>query len=323
MPSSSSPMLPARGMTRAQFLRLAAGVAAALVVGGRAKAKAKEQGESSGGAMLTRPIPSTQERLPVVGLGTYVGFDVPRDSAEYRRLPEVLRTLFEARGSVIDTSPMYGRAEAVTGELLAAAGLRSKAFVATKVWTHGRAEGIRQMQESMRLLQVERLDLMQVHNLVDWRVHLSTLRDWKAEGRVRYIGITHYTHGAYGELEAVMREAQFDFVQVNYSLDEAEAERRILPLAAERGMAVLINRPFGGGRVLRRLRDRPLPPWAAEIGATSWAQVLLKFVLSHPAVTCAIPGTGRPEHMADNVRAAIGTLPDAAFWKRHADSIGA
>ncbi|NMF96209.2 aldo/keto reductase [Aromatoleum toluolicum] len=308
-------------MTRAQFLRIAAGAAAALVVGGRAKAQVA--GESSGGAMPTRPIPSTQERLPVVGLGTHVGFDVQRDSAEYSRLPEVLRTLFDGGGSVIDTSPMYGRAEAVTGELLAAAGTRSKAFVATKVWTRGRAEGIRQMQESMRLLQVERLDLMQVHNLVDWRVHLATLRDWKAEGRVRYIGITHYTNGAYGELEAVMREAQFDFVQINYSLDEAEAERRILPLAAERGMAVLINRPFGGGRVLRRLRDRPLPPWAAEIGATSWAQVLLKFVLSHPAVTCAIPGTGRPEHMADNVRAAIGTLPDAAFWKRHVDSIGA
>ncbi|WP_246264527.1 aldo/keto reductase [Aromatoleum toluvorans] len=273
--------------------------------------------------MLTRPIPSTQERLPVIGLGTYVGFDVERDAEQYRRLPEVLRTLFEAGGSVIDSSPMYGRAEAVTGELLAAGGLHGKAFVATKVWTRGRAEGIRQMQESMRLLKVDSLDLMQVHNLVDWRVHLATLRDWKAAGRVRYIGITHYTDGAYGELEAVMREAQFDFVQVNYSVGEPEAERRILPLAADRGMAVLINRPFGGGRVLRRLRDRPLPPWAAEIGATSWAQVLLKFVLSHPAVTCAIPGTGRREHMADNVLAGTGRIPELAFWKRHLDSIGA
>lgn len=273
--------------------------------------------------MLTRPIPSTGERLPVIGLGTYVGFDVERDSEQYRRLPEVLRVMFEAGGSVIDSSPMYGRAEAVTGELLAAEGVRSKAFVATKVWIRGRAEGIRQMQESMRLLQVERLDLMQVHNLVDWRVHLATLRDWKAAGRVRYIGITHYTNGAYAELEAVMREAQFDFVQVNYSVAEPEAERRILPLAVDRGMAVLINRPFGGGRVLRRLSDRPLPPWAAEIGATSWAQVLLKFVLSHPAVSCAIPGTGRPEHVTDNVRAGMGMIPDVAFWKRRLDSISA
>ncbi|NMG45826.1 aldo/keto reductase [Aromatoleum toluvorans] len=308
-------------MTRAQFLRLAAAAAASLAMGGRGHAQG--QAGSSGDAMLTRPIPSTQERLPVIGLGTYVGFDVERDAEQYRRLPEVLRTLFEAGGSVIDSSPMYGRAEAVTGELLAAGGLHGKAFVATKVWTRGRAEGIRQMQESMRLLKVDSLDLMQVHNLVDWRVHLATLRDWKAAGRVRYIGITHYTDGAYGELEAVMREAQFDFVQVNYSVGEPEAERRILPLAADRGMAVLINRPFGGGRVLRRLRDRPLPPWAAEIGATSWAQVLLKFVLSHPAVTCAIPGTGRREHMADNVLAGTGRIPELAFWKRHLDSIGA
>lgn len=320
MRKSSSPRDPAAGMTRGQFLRLAAGAAAALIVGGRGHAQAPTG--SSGGKMLTRAIPATQERLPVIGLGTYVGFDVARDTERYRLLPEVLRALFAAGGSVIDTSPMYGRAETVTGELLAAAGSRDAAFVATKVWTRGRAEGIRQMQESMRLLRVERLDLMQVHNLVDWRVHLTTLREWQAEGRVRYTGVTHYTDGAYGELEAVMREARVDFVQVNYSVDEREAARRILPLAAERGMAVLINRPFGGGRVLRRLRERPLPPWAAEIGATSWAQVLLKFVLSHPAVTCVIPGTGRPEHMADNVRAGVAAIPEEAFWKRHLDSIG-
>lgn len=271
--------------------------------------------------MLTRPIPGTREMLPVIGCGTHIGFDVARDTDEYRRLPGVLQALFAAGGSVIDSSPMYGRAEAVAGELLAASGTRSKAFIATKVWTRGRAEGIRQMQESMRLLQVERLDLMQVHNLVDWRTHVATLRDWKAAGRIRYLGVTHYTAGAYGELEAVMRPERFDFLQINYSLDERDAERRILPLAAERGMAVLINRPFGGGGLLRRLRDRPLPPWAAEIGATSWAQLLLKFVLSHPAVTCAIPGTGRPEHMADNARAGTGAIPDAAFWKRHRASI--
>jgi aryl-alcohol dehydrogenase-like predicted oxidoreductase len=173
------------------------------------------------------------------------------------------------------------------------------------------------MEESLRRLQVERLDLMQIHNLVDWPTHLATLRDWKAAGRVRYLGVTHYTAGAYAELEAVMRAEPVDFVQINYSLDEREAERRILPLAAERGMAVIINRPFGGGGLLRRLRGRPLPPWAADIDASSWAQLLLKFVLSHSAVTCAIPGTSRPEHMADNALAGTGAIPGRDFWERH------
>ena len=305
-------------LTRGQFLRLAAGAAAALLVGSRAGAQSRT---APSAAMHVRPIPATGEMLPVIGCGTHQGFDVARDTDEYRRLPGVLQALFAAGGSVIDSSPMYGRAEAVAGELLAASSAHSKAFVATKVWTRGRTEGIRQMQESMGLLQVERLDLMQVHNLVDWRTHLATLREWKAAGRIRYHGITHYTAGAYDELEAVMRAERFDFLQINYSLDERDAERRILPLAAERGMAVLINRPFGGGGLLRRLRDRPLPPWAAEIGATTWAQLLLKFVLSHPMVTCAIPGTGRPEHMADNALAGTGEIPDAAFWKRHLTSM--
>jgi len=209
---------------------------------------------------------------------------------------------------------MYGRAEAVTGELLAAAGSHGKAFLATKVWTRGRAEGIRQMEESLRRLQVERLDLMQIHNLVDWKTHLATLREWKAAGRVRYLGVTHYTAGAYDALEAVMRAEALDFVQINYSADEREAERRILPLAAERGMAVIINRPFGGGGLLRRLRTRPLPAWAADIGCSSWPQVLLKFVLSHPAVTCAIPGSGNAAHMAENAAAGSGIIPPPEFW---------
>ena len=300
-------------MSRAEFLHLAAASAAGLILG--APAHAADRTPSP--AMHTRPIPATGEALPVIGCGTYVGFDVAPGSAEYQRLPGVLQALFGAGGAVIDSSPMYGRAEAVTGELLAAAGSRGKAFLATKVWTRGRAEGIRQMEESLRRLQVERLDLMQIHNLVDWQTHLATLRDWKAAGRVRYLGVTHYTAGAYDALEAVMRAEALDFVQINYSADEREAERRILPLAAERGMAVIINRPFGGGGLLRRLRERPLPPWAAEIGATSWAQVLLKFVLSHPAVSCAIPGTSRPEHMADNALAGTGTIPERSFWERH------
>lgn len=300
-------------LTRAEFLRLAAGSAAALMLGARAGTSFAAASSS----MQTRAIPVSGEALPVIGLGTYQGFDVAPGSPEYARLPGVLQALFAAGGSVIDSSPMYGRAETTIGELLAADDGRRKAFVATKVWTRGRNDGVRQMNDSLRLLRADPLDLMQVHNLVDWRTQLATLREWKAAGRVRYLGITHYNASAYHELADVMRAERLDFLQINYSLDERDAERRILPLAAERGMAVLINRPFGGGGLLRRLRDRPLPAWAAEIDAQSWAQLLLKFVLSHPAVTCAIPGTGRPEHMTDNAHAGFGQIPDAAFWRRH------
>ncbi|CAN7384424.1 aldo/keto reductase [Variovorax sp. LjRoot290] len=271
--------------------------------------------------MTTRPIPSTQEALPVIGCGTWMGFDVAAGSAEHQRLPGVLDALFAAGGKLIDSSPMYGRAEAVTGELLAAAGHRDNAFLATKVWTSGREAGIAQMAQSFQRLRTEHIDLMQVHNLVDWRTHLETLRGWQEQGRVRYLGITHYTSSAYAEVEAVLREQKLDFLQINYSLDAREAEQRLLPLAAERGVAVIANMPFGGGSLMRRLRGKPLPGWAAEIGCASWAQLSLKFVLSHPAVTCTIPGTSRPEHMADNAAAGTGGFPDAAFWQRHAHSI--
>lgn len=306
---------PQASMTRADFLRLVAASATGMILGGGSGSSMA----APSAAMQTRAIPASGEMLPVIGLGTYQGFDVAPGSTEYGRLPGVLQALFAAGGSVIDSSPMYGRAEATTGELLAAGNSRGKTFVASKVWTRGRAEGLRQMEESLRLLRADRLDLMQVHNLVDWRTHLNTLREWKAAGRIRYIGITHYSASAYDELAAVMRAERFDFLQINYSLDERDADRLILPLAAERGMAVLINRPFGGGGLLRRLRNQPLPAWAAEIGAESWAQLLLQFVLGQPAVTCAIPGTGRPEHMADNARAGSGHIPDAAFWRRHVE----
>lgn len=302
-------------MSRADFLRLAAGAAAGLLFGGRAVAAAP--------VMQRRPIPTSGESLPVIGLGTYRVFDVAPGSTEYARLPGVLEALFAAGGSVIDSSPMYGRAEETTGELLAAAGSRRQAFVASKVWVEGRDAGRRQMDASLRLLRAEPLDLMQVHNLVDWRNQLATLREWKQAGRIRYIGVTHYHASAYDELAAVLRAERLDFLQINYSLDEREAERSILPLAAERGLAVLINRPFGGGGLLRRLRDRPLPAWAAEIEATSWAQLLLKFVLGQPAVTCVIPATSRPEHMADNAAAGVGRIPEPAFWRRHADLLNA
>jgi diketogulonate reductase-like aldo/keto reductase len=263
-------------------------------------------------SMPTRPIPSSGEALPVVGLGTYINFDVSPGSAPYQALPKVLEALFAAGGAVIDSSPMYRRAEETTGELLAAGGSRARAFLATKVWTSGRDAGLAQMEQSFRLLRTPRIDLMQIHNLLDWRTHLPTLRQWKAAGRIRYLGITHYTASAYDAVEAVMKAEPLDFLQIIYALDDRGVEARLLPLAAERGVAVLVNMPFGGGGLLRRLRDRPLPGWAAEAGAASWAQLALKFVLAHPAVTCVIPGTGNPRYMAENAAAASGPrLTDA------------
>jgi diketogulonate reductase-like aldo/keto reductase len=264
--------------------------------------------------MRTRPIPSTGEPLPVIGCGTYVGFDRAPGSAGFAQLPAVLDALFDAGGRVVDSSPMYGKAEAAVGSLLADADAHGNAFIATKVWTTGRAAGIRQMENSLRLLRTERVDLMQVHNLVDCDSHLATLRQWKEAGRVRYVGITHYTSSAYAEVEEVLRRERLDFLQINYSAQEREAERRLLPLAQQRGVAVLVNRPFGGGGLLRRLHAKAVPAWAAEIGCTTWSQLLLKFALSHPAVTCAIPGSGSPEHMAQNALAGCGPEPDAAFW---------
>ncbi|UYN95092.1 MAG: aldo/keto reductase [Enhydrobacter sp.] len=292
-------------LSRAHFIQL--GVAGLLAGAARAQ---------SGELMHKRTIPSTGEALPIVGCGTWRTFDVGADPAARAPLAEVLRALFEAGGSVIDSSPMYGASEGVVGELLAAAGMRDKAFIATKVWTSGRDNGITQMRQSMRLLRAERIDLMQIHNLVDWRAHLPTLRAWKAEKRIRFLGITHYTDSAHAELEAVMRTEKWDFVQLNYAVDDRAVERRLLPLAAERGIAVIVNQPFGGGGLLRRLLPRPLPDWAGEIGCTSWAQLLLKFVLAHPAVTCVIPGTSRPQHMKDNVQAGFGGYPDAAQIRR-------
>ena len=302
---------PPRGFTRAEFLRLAGGVGAACLPGSDARGQQSEKA-----AMQTRTIPSSGEKLPVIGCGTWQTFDVGADAAARKKLASVLTTLFDTGGSVIDSSPMYGTSEDVAGSLVAELGARQKAFLATKVWTRGRDAGVRQIERSMQLLRTDRLDLMQVHNLLDWRIHLATLRDMKSRGRIRYLGVTHYTSGAYPELEAVMRSEKLDFIQVNYSADDRAAEDRILPLAAERGMAVLINLPFGGGGLLRRLRSRPLPQWAAEIDCQTWAQVLLKFILGNPAVTCVIPGTANPEHMGENAKAGFGAFLDEAQRKR-------
>nr|WP_314627193.1 aldo/keto reductase [uncultured Noviherbaspirillum sp.] len=301
---------------RARFLRLGAAVAAQLAL---APLHAQNTAPATPQRMQRRAIPSSGEQLGIIGCGTWQTFDVGSAAEDRKRLADVLRILFDAGGSVVDSSPMYGRSEAVTGDLLTQLDMHDRAFVATKVWTRGAAEGVRQMEESMRLLQHKRIELMQIHNLVDWRTHLKTLRAWKQEGRIKYLGITHYTESAFGELESIMRAEKLDFVQLNYSLDDRAAEARLLPLAAERGIAVLVNQPFGGGGLLRGLADRPLPAWAGEIGCASWAQVLLKYVVSHPAVTCAIPGTSKPQHMRDNVAAGMGVLPDAAMRRRMAE----
>ena len=305
------------GPSRAQLVRAGASLSLASILSPLVRGQTESTPK-----MTTRPIPSTGEALPVIGCGTYIGFDHAPGSPEYALLPGVVGALLDAGGKVLDSSPMYGRAEATTGELLAASGRRAEAFLATKVWTSGRAEGVRQMEASMRLLRAERIDLMQIHNLLDWRTHLATLRAWQEAGRIRYLGITHYTASAYAEVEAVLRAEKLDFLQINYALDDREAERRLLPLAAERGVAVIVNMPFGGGGLLRGLLGKPLPSWAAEIGCASWAQLLLKFVLSHPAVTCAIPGTRRREHMEDNVRAGFGSVPPPEFWRDKLATIG-
>jgi len=266
-------------------------------------------------ARLVSEIPSSGETVPFVGLGTWQTFDVA-DAAARGPIRNVLRRFVELGGRVVDSSPMYGAAEAAVGDLAAELGVRDTLFVATKVWTSGRAAGIAQMERSLQRLRGKRLDLMQVHNLVDASTHLRTLREWKAAGRVRYVGVTHYTASAYDELERVMRSEPLDFVQLNYSLAEREAEARLLPLARDRRIAVLVNRPFAEGALFSRVRGRAVPAWAADFDCQSWAQLFLKWILAHPAVTCVIPATSRPEHLEDNMKAGVGRLPDAAARER-------
>jgi aryl-alcohol dehydrogenase-like predicted oxidoreductase len=278
---------------------------------------------TAAGPLLTRKIPATGEAVPTVGLGTWQAFDIGRSGADYQQAREGMKAFADGGGRVVDSSPMYGRAEERIGDLAAELGVRPKLFLATKVWTRGREAGIAQMQDSLRKMRAEVIDLMQVHNLLDLDVHLATLKDWKAAGRVRLVGVTHYHEGAYDALEAAMRRHPLDAIQINASVVERESEARILPLAAERAMAVIVNRPFAGGDVFARVRRLPLPDWAAEIGAASWAQVLLKYVLANPAVTCAIPGTRNPRHIADNLGAARGPLPDAAMRRRIVQAVEA
>lgn len=276
--------------------------------------------------LLARRIPRTGESLPAVGLGTWQVFDVAGRKAQLDEAGDALRRFAELGGTLVDSSPMYRSSESVVGDLAAASGLHARLFLATKVWTQGRDAGIRQMEESIRRMRVpsgRALDLMQVHNLTDTQTHLATLAQWKSAGRVRYVGVTHYHEGAHNDLERMVRDGQLDFVQVNYSLSERNADRRLLGAAAEAGVAVIVNRPFEEGALFRRVSGKALPQWAAEFDCASWAQFFLKWILAHPAVTCVIPGTRNARHIADNMGAARGRLPDAAARRKMAALIDA
>ncbi|HEX7424704.1 MAG TPA: aldo/keto reductase [Terriglobales bacterium] len=297
--------------SRRKILKLIAGVPAMALI---PPARATE-------APLKRPIPKTGELLHAIGLGTWQTFDVGGDAGGRAAAGEVLARFVKAGGQMVDSSPMYGRSESVVGDLAAGLGLEKSLFLATKVWSSGREAGIRQMEESMRRMRTltlnpRALDLMQVHNLTDVKTQLKTLREWKVQGRIRYLGITHYHEGAYADLERLIKSEQLDFAQFNYNVVTTAAEERLLPVCAEYRTAVIVNRPFEEGELFRRVKGRELPKWAREFDCNSWAQFFLKFILSHPAVTCAIPATRNPDYLVDNMGAALGRLPDAAMRRR-------
>lgn len=265
---------------------------------------------SSPTGIMKRPVPSTGEMLPVIGLGTWQTFDVGQSSVDLQLLRQVLKGFIEHGAAVIDSSPMYGTSEAVVGTLSTELALNSKLFMATKVWTTGRQNGENQMNESFRLLKRDKIDLMQIHNLVDWKTQLGTLKKWKDEGRIKYIGITHYQESAYDAMAEIIKSNEIDFIQLNYSVVSRKAEERLLPLAMEKQIAVLINRPFEEGLLFQRVKGKTLPAWCAEFDCHSWGQFFLKFILSHSAVTCVIPGTSKVNHLIDNMKAGVGRLPE-------------
>ena len=275
-------------------------------------------GRASAGSrpVLKRAIPATGERLPVIGMGSWITYNVGNNRFLRAERLKVLQAFFDRGGAVIDSSPMYGSSEEVIGYCLERISNKHSLFSATKVWTVSRWLGVRQMKESRRLWGAERFDLMQIHNMLDWKTHLETLVDWKAQGRVRYIGITTSHGRRHDTLEKVMTEQPLDFVQFTYNILDREAERRLLPLAAERGLAVIINRPFRRGALFDYFERQPLPDWVSEFDCANWAQFFLKFIVSHPAVTCAIPATSRVDHMHENMGAAYGRLPDPEMRER-------
>ncbi|MEK7992503.1 MAG: aldo/keto reductase [Planctomycetota bacterium] len=308
-----------RAMNRAEFLRLTARLAGACAAGsvfGPAVLALGVEIEPGRAPVARRPIPSTGQMLPVIGVGTAVAYELDTADAKFPVLVETVRTFLANSGAVIDTSPTYGRAEKSLGEIFSRIGGREQAFLATKISTTGEQAGIDSIAGSLRDLRTDRIDLLQVHNIRDTDVHLRTIRRLQDQGKVRYAGITTSFRSSYEEYERIMRREKLDFIQIDYALDNRIVEERILPLARDRGMAVLINLPFGRGRLFSKARGRPLPPWAAEIDCTSWAQLFLKFVVSHPAVTTVIPGTDRPEFAIDNLNAARGRLPDARMREK-------
>jgi len=295
---------------RRSFLSLAAGLAAT-GLGPVLPAHA-----ATVAAPLRRNIPGTTEALPVIGMGTADTFNVGTGAAERKPLAEVVGLLLQSEGSVVDTAPSYGSAEAVTGDLLREANARSRVFLATKISAKSGAPAQAQWARSLADLHVDKVDLLQIHNLIDWQANLRWLRELKEQGRIRYLGVTHYRDDAHEALENIVRSERVDFVQINYSVAERNAERTLLPLCEARGVAVLINRPFQDGRLFRAVKDRPLPPWAGDIDCGSWAQLFLKFIVSHPAVTAAIPATSKPPNMADNLGAGLGRMPDPGQRER-------
>ncbi len=310
MPDRSHP----RRDARRRWLRTPLAAGAGLALPGWLVSRpsvARNGGDDPQASLVTRKIPRSGESLPVVGMGTWITFNIGADNTEERReRADVMRAFFAGGGRMIDSSPMYGRAEEVVGELLQVTGTQSRVFSTTKIWTPGQWAGRAQLRRSLELWRLPKLDLVQVHNLLDVRAHWPTLLEARAEGRIRYLGVTTSHGSRHDELMRLMRELPLDFVQFSYSVPEREAEQRLLPMAADKGIAVIINRPFDGGSVFSQVRGRPLPGWAAELGCSHWAQLLLKFVVSHPAVTCAIPATRQPAHMAQDIAAARGPMPD-------------
>jgi aryl-alcohol dehydrogenase-like predicted oxidoreductase len=302
-------------LTRRDAARLMAGTAASLFVAPSLRAEVKS-------SLLQRAIPSSGEMLPVIGLGTSRVFNAS-SATEREPLEQVVAMMVKMGGKLIDTAPAYGEAETVTGEIATKLKVHDKLFIATKVGATGKAEGVQQLERSLELLGKKPLDLIQVHNLTDWETQLATLREWKKEGRIRYIGITTSRASAHADIARVLEKERVDFVQINYSLMEREVEERVLPLAKERGVAVLVNRPFGRGDLFGRVREKPLPDWAAEIGCKTWGQFFLKWIVAHPAVTCVIPATSKPPHMEDNMQAALGRLPDEKMRGRMVEAMGA
>jgi aryl-alcohol dehydrogenase-like predicted oxidoreductase len=307
-----------RHLSRRQALRLGAGViaGAALTPGLLAGRDGTQRRTAAPLELIRKRIPASGEEVPVIGMGTWQTFMVEDTEEELAPLREVLRSFVELGGTVLDSSPMYDPAEEVTGDLAAELGILDDLWVATKVWTEGAAEGRAQMERSMSDLRRDRIELMQVHNLLDVEIHLETLQEWKEQGRFRYIGITNTSAQRYPAVEALLDDERIDFLQTNYSLRERESAERLLPKAIERDVAVIVARPFAGGGLFPLVRDRPLPEWAADFDCTAWSQFFLKYIVSHPAVTCAIPATSNPDHLRENMGAGRGRLPGEGTRRR-------